>query len=286
MDANVSKRPVTPIRSGSLEVRLAETPDERDAAQALRYRVFYEEMNARPSAEMAARQRDFDGFDEVAEHLLVLDQERGDGPESVIGTYRLILREAATKVGRFYTEDEYDISSLIAYDGEILELGRSCIDSGYRSRQTMSLLWKGLGAYVWHHDVELMFGCASLPGTDPQALAIPLAYLYHNHLAPPAIRPRAVPDRFVDMNLAPASEVKNRHGFSSLPPEITTLPPLIKGYLRVGGFVGDGAVVDYQFNTTDVCVIVKTSLLSAQYYKHFVDLGPTPRAPGSEPAAG
>jgi len=282
MEAGLSPDRIIQIQRKSLEVRLAETAAEIDAAQALRYRVFYGEMNAKPSARMLARQRDFDDFDEVAEHLLVIDRERGPGPEAVVATYRLIRRESAAKVGGFYTEGEYDISNLIAYDGEILELGRSCIDGSYRSRKTMSLLWKGLGAYVWHHDVELMFGCASLPGTDPQALAGPLAYLYHNHLAPPAIRPRAVADRYVDMDLVSSDKVKNRDGFSMLPPEITSLPPLIKGYLRVGGFVGDGAVIDHQFNTTDVCVIVKTDLMSAQYYKQFVDNRQTARTPGAE----
>jgi len=258
------------IRSGGLTVRMAETPAEVDAALALRYRVFYEEMSATPSDAMRARRRDFDEFDAIAEHLLVIDHARGVGPQSVVGTYRMIRREAAARMGRFYSEDEYDIGNLLAYDGEILELGRSCIDAAYRNWRTMTLLWKGLGGYIWNHDIALMFGCASLPGTDPAALAMPLAYLYHNHLAPPALRTRAVESRYVDMNRVPAAAVTNRQAASLLPPEITSLPPLIKGYLRVGAYVGDGAVIDRQFNTTDVCVIVKTDLISAQYYKQFV----------------
>lgn len=259
------------IFSKPLEVRLAETRQEVEAAQALRYRVFYEEMHAKPTPEVAARRLDFDAFDEVADHLLVFDHDLGGVPDSVVGTYRLIRREAAAKVGRFYTEDEYDIQSLIDYDGEILELGRSCIAVDHRNRKTMSLLWKGLGAYVYKYDIALMFGCASLPGTDPRALAEALAYLYHNHLAPPALRPRALAHRYVDMNLVPATQVTDRQAMSTLPPQVMALPPLIKGYLRVGGFVGDGAVIDYQFNTTDVCVVVKTDLVSAQYYKEFVE---------------
>lgn len=258
------------IRKRALEVRLAESADEIDAAQALRFRVFYDEMNARPTPEMLARKRDFDPFDEVADHLLVINHDSADANDAVVGTYRLVRREAARRIGRFYTEDEYDISRLMAYDGEILELGRSCIAGAHRNRRTMSLLWKGLGAYIWHHDIALMFGCASLPGTDPQALAEPLAFLYHNHLAPPALRTRAVAERYVDMNMIPAAAVTTRQAVSFLPSDITKLPPLIKGYLRVGAFVGDGAVIDHQFNTTDVCVIVKTDLMSAQYYKQFV----------------
>ena len=270
VEASSDRNAVLRIRKRALEVRLAESAEEIDAAQALRFRVFYDEMKARPTPDMLARHRDFDPYDEVADHLLVIDHDRGGGTDAVVGTYRLIRREAARRIGRFYTEDEYDISCLISYEGEILELGRSCIASEHRNRRTMSLLWKGLGAYIWHHDIALMFGCASLPGTDPRALAEPLSYLYHNHLAPPALRTRAVAERYVDMNMVPASAVTTRQAVSFLPSDITTLPPLIKGYLRVGAFVGDGAVIDHQFNTTDVCVIVKTDLISAQYYKQFV----------------
>ena len=126
----------------------------------------------------------------------------------------------------------------------------------------MQLLWRGLTEYVIHYDIGVMFGCASLHGTDPDALSLPLAYLYHNHLAPPALRPRALEDRYVDMNRLPADGIDRKAA-------LFALPPLIKGYLRVGGFVGDGAVVDHQFNTTDVCVIVKTELVTGKYYRHY-----------------
>ena len=76
--------------------------------------------------------------------------------------------------------------------GEILELGRSCVDAAYRNRPAMQLLWRGIAAYVFHYDIALMFGCASLPGTDPDALAVPLSYLHHHHLAPRRLRPRAL----------------------------------------------------------------------------------------------
>src|SRR5271154_7451508 len=153
------------IRSGNLEVRLAESAAEVDASQALRYRVFYEEMGAEPTPEMARRERDFDRFDEVADHLLVLDHTRGRGPEAVVGTYRLIRRSAAARAGRFYSAAEYDIATMIAYPGEILELGRSCVDVMARGRPAMQLLWRGIAAYVFHHQIDVMFGCASLPGT-------------------------------------------------------------------------------------------------------------------------
>ena len=148
---------------------------------------------------MEARHQDFDRYDDVCDHLLVFDLDRGSGADGVVGTYRLTRRKAAEQRGGFYTADEYDISTLMAYPGEILELGRSCVDSNYRTRMTMQLLWRGIATYVLHFDLALMFGCASFPGIDPEALRHPLGYLYHYHLAPPALRPVAVPERYVDM---------------------------------------------------------------------------------------
>ncbi len=258
----VTGAPIVDIVAGPLQVRLAENTADVEAAQALRYRIFYEIMGARPQPGMEAQRRDRDGFDQICDHLLVLDNDRGGGADAVVGTYRLIRREAAARHGAFYSAAEYDIAPLIAYPGEILELGRSCVDAGYRARPVMQLLWSGIAAYVFHYDIALMFGCASLPGTDLEALATPLSYLYYHHLAPPALRPRALPERFADMRrLDPAALDPVR--------TLAALPPLIKGYLRLGGFVGDGAVIDEPFNTTDVCIVVKTDLVAEKYSRHY-----------------
>jgi putative hemolysin len=257
----LARPPVVDIAAGNLTVRLAQSADEIDAAQALRYRVFYEEMGAKADHGMAQLRRDFDEFDTACDHLLVLDR-RLDGERQVVGTYRLIRRPAAARRGRFYSEAEYDISTLLQRPGELLELGRSCVDAAYRTRPTMQLLWRGIAAYVFHYGIEVMFGCASLPGTDPQALALPLSYLHHHHLAPPELRPRALEQRYVPMQLLPPEAIDAARGLAEL-------PPLIKGYLRLGGFVGDGAVIDRQFNTTDVSIVVKTDLVTEKYYRHY-----------------
>ena len=243
-------------------MRLARTPAEMDAGFALRFRVFYEEMGARPDTATAAARRDTDAFDTVADHLLVLDHDLGEGPAAVVGTYRLIRREAAERVGGFYSAGEYDISPLLAYQGRILELGRSCVHQAYRTRGTLQLLWRGIAAYVFQHRIDLMFGCASLPGTDLDALAPALSFLHHNHLAPSALRPRALPRLHVPMDRLDPGGVDLRAALAEL-------PPLVKGYLRLGGFVGEGAVLDAQFNTTDVCVVVKTDLVTDKYYRHY-----------------
>jgi putative hemolysin len=253
---------IVDIRSGGLQVRLAETAADIDAVQALRYRIFYESLGAQPLPEMLRRRRDFDRFDNDCDHLVVLDLGNGRGSNPVVGTYRLLRRDAARRLGGFYSADEYDIAPIVSHEGEILELGRSCVDAAYRHRPAMQLLWSGIAAYVFHHDVRLMFGCASLPGTDPDTLATPLAYLHHYHLAPSALRPRALCERYVDMRRLLIGAIDPGQALAAL-------PPLIKGYLRLGGFVGDGAVIDQQFNTTDVCILVKTDLITAKYSRHY-----------------
>jgi putative hemolysin len=254
--------PFEELRAANLGLRLAETEAEVDAAQALRFRIFYEEMGAHADAATAASRRDADAFDAVADHLLVLDHDLGNGPEAVVGTYRLIRRDAAARLGRFYSAGEYDISPLLALPGEVLELGRSCVAADWRTRGTLQLLWRGIAAYVFKHRIDLMFGCASLPGTDLDALAPQLTYLHAHHLAPAAIRPRALPERFVDMARQDPATIDAKAA-------LVALPPLIKGYLRLGGFVGEGAVLDHQFNTTDVAVVVKTDQVTGSYYKHY-----------------
>jgi putative hemolysin len=250
------------LLAGDIELRLAENEEEIRAAQALRYRIFYEEMSAEPTAEMKRLRRDFDSFDDYCDHLLVIDRTLPAGPRRVVGTYRLLRRAMAEKRGQFYSVDEYDIRHILAFPGEILELGRSCIEPAYRQRSIMQLMWRGIADYVMYHEIGLMFGCASLAGVDPRAHALALSYLHHHHLAPANLRPRALPQRYVAMNMMPRDQVDTRAALSQL-------PPLIKGYLRLGGFVGDGAVIDDQFHTTDVSVVVVTDRVTGKYYRHY-----------------
>jgi putative hemolysin len=261
--SEVTESGAVDVRSGGLRIRLAANDAEVAAAQALRYRVFCDEMAAASTAEMAAAEREFDAFDPFCDHLLVFDEERGGDRRAVVGTYRLMGRAAAKRCGRFYSADEYDISNLLAYRGGILEVGRSCVDRDYRNGATMQLLWCGIATYIFHHDIDILFGCASLPGIEPALLALPLAYLYHEHLAPAALRPRARPERYVAMDRLAPDRIDGKAA-------LRALPPLIKGYLRLGGAVGDGAVVDENFGTTDVCVVVKTDTITEKYHRHYI----------------
>jgi putative hemolysin len=256
--------------AGDLQVRLAASPDDLAAAQALRYDVFYREMAAQASPEMAAIGRDFDFYDDYCDMLLVIDQSLPD-EANVVGTYRLLRQEVAPAAGGFYTESEFDISALTRQfrpDWRGLELGRSCVHRDYRNQATIQLLWRGIGQYIATHRIGYMFGCASLPGTDPQALALPLSFLYHRCLAPADLRVRALPERYTAMDLIPADRLDDRAA-------IKVLPPLIKGYLRLGCHIGDGAVVDHQFGTTDVCIILPVERIQSRYFSHFERPGGT-----------
>lgn len=253
---------IIPVEAGNLTVRLAESPEEISAAQSLRYRVFYEEMDAIPTAEMKILRSDFDVFDGICDHLLVICKDRTDLHCSVVGTYRILRSSVAAQSQGFYSANEFDLGPLLEVQGEIMELGRSCVDSDHRNRPTMQLLWQAIAAYVHHYQIEVLFGCASLPGTEPDEMRLPLSYLYHHHLAPKEIRPRAVEERYINLNGLPKNNIDLRTAWKAL-------PPLIRGYLRLGGFVGDGAVVDLQFNTTDVSIIVKTKLITEKYFRHY-----------------
>lgn len=254
--------------SGALEVRLAETEAEVEAAQRLRYRVFYEEMSAVPSPAMREHRRDFDRFDAWCDHVLVVDRAATDedGQPAVVGTYRLMRDADARGAGGFYTAAEYDISGLLASAPEgtrFLELGRSCVLKAYRSRPAaMQLLWRGVMVYVARFSIDAMFGCASLQGTDPHALALPLSYLHHCHGMPAAARVRAHRALHVAMDRLPKDAIDLREARR-------LLPPLIKGYLRAGAQIGDGAVIDRQFGTTDVFIHLAVAKINSRYRHRF-----------------
>ena len=254
-------------RLGDLEVRLATSTAEVRRAQALRYEVFYEEMAA--VADLHARQarRDFDAFDALCDHLLVCDRGQSSllrSKPQIVGTYRLLRQQAAERHGGFYTAGEFDIEPLIRAKPHLnfLELGRSCVLPRYRSRRTLELLWHGIWAYVLMNGFDVMIGCASLEGTDPEHLALPLSYLHHFARAPDEWRVRAHEERFVETNRMPLAEIDAKAA-------LRALPPLLKGYLRLGACVGDGAVIDRQFGTTDVCVVLPVSAIASRYVRYY-----------------
>lgn len=251
-------------RAGLLEVRLATSAAEIAAAQALRYEIFYDEMGAQPTPTMARFRRDFDDHDAVCDHLLVIDHADALRPR-VVGTYRLLRQDVAMANGGFYSAGEFDLAPLLAQATpamQLLELGRSCVAPSWRTSATISLLWRGIAAYLQQHNIGHLFGCASLHGADPALHVAELSWLYHHHLAPPELRATALPPHRVDMNALPAASIDARAAARAL-------PPLMKAYLRVGAMVGDGGFVDHQFNTVDVFVVMPVDRITSRYATRF-----------------
>jgi L-ornithine Nalpha-acyltransferase len=259
--------PATLGRLGALEVRLALDKREVKRAQRLRYRVFYQDGTAIADAATMLARRDKDGFDRICDHLLVIDHAAKPsigGKQPVVGTYRLLRQDVAENHGGFYTEGEFDIAGLIDRhaDQRFLELGRSCVLPPYRNKRTVELLWHGIWTYVRQHRLDVMIGCASLEGTDPDRLALPLSFLHHYAQAPEGWRAAAHSSRRVEMNRMAKEAINPKAA-------LRELPALIKGYLRLGAYIGDGAVIDHQFGTTDVLIVMPVSAINARYIGHF-----------------
>lgn len=235
--------------------------DERDlmAAQRLRYHVFVEELGGDGEMVDHDRKLERDAFDPHFDHLLLIDRRRdAEALEDVVGVYRLLPGDRAEAAGGFYSEGEYDVSALKSSGRRLLELGRSCVLPEFRGGTAMLHLWNGLADYVAEREIEVLFGTASFHGTDATALAQPLSYLHQNHLAPPALRVRARPEQYQKMNLVPTDQIDRKAA-------MLATPALIKAYLRVGGFVGEGAWIDHAFNTIDVCLVMDTAQMSSKH---------------------
>lgn len=251
-------------RMGSMTTRLARSDEEMRLAQSVRHRVFFGERSGYvPSDSSPGETLDVDPYDAHCDHLLVTDHDE------VVGTYRLMSDAAAEGGIGFYSQQEFDLAPLRASNpgARLLELGRSCIMPGWRTKRSMELLWAGTWAYTLEHKADILFGCASLPGTDTETLALPLGLLAKTACldiqedCPPAdgvpladqISLKAlVPDNGVDLKAA-----------------LKQVPPLLKGYLRLGARVSSHAVVDRTFGTTDVLVVLKVADINPRYINHY-----------------
>ncbi len=246
-----------------LTVRLALTPEDIREAQRLRYRVFYEELSAQPDAVAKASRLDVDRFDSFCDHLLVLQDDAPDD-EKFVGTYRLLRQDVADKNGGFYAQSEFDIAPLLQrHPGlKFLEVGRSCVAEGFRGKPVAELLWQGIWNYVRFHKFDVMLGCASLAGTNANSLADELTFLANIKPAHQDWTVSALPHRQVDMQRKPMADVNQKA-------VIRSLPTLVKAYLRLGCYIGNGAVVDHQFNTTDVLIVLPVSEINPRYFNHY-----------------
>ncbi len=243
------------LTAGDIEIRIATGEEELLAAQKLRYEVFYGEMKARPSEEMARQKRDFDDFDLICDQLLAFDTSKS-GEEAIIATYRLLREEKISDTSGFYSCQEFDLSNMDndhfrqkMAGRQLLELGRSCVRLEYRSNNIIQLMWRAIVRYIVRHNVGCLFGCASLAGVIQGDLELPLSYLYHKYKTPDAFNIPALKDRYQKMNYYDRDDIDIARAKRQL-------APLVRGYARLGCYIGDGAVIDEQFNTTDVFILL------------------------------
>ncbi len=245
-----------PVSGPDLSVRFATGAEDILAAQRLRYQVFVAECGGDGTTVDHELQIERDRFDPYCDHLLLMDESRPKS-DQIVGAYRLMSQKGAESAGQYYSETEFDLGPLIGSGRKLLELGRTCLRPEYRGGTAMYALWSALARYVDEQDVEILFGAASFSGTDTRALAQPLSYLHHHHLAPPELRVAARGAQAVVIDVIDKTELDRRAA-------ITSTPALIKGYLRIGGFVGQGAWVDRDFNTTDICMLLDTRVRSTR----------------------
>lgn len=253
----------SPVTSRKLSIRLAHSAQDVRAAQALRWQVFYTEMGAHPPVGLEEG-LDSDAYDDWCDHLLVID-ESPDFGSHIVGTYRLLRQDRLPQGQPFYSAQEFDLSDVLAdrgASGQLLELGRSCVLPAYRTSATIALLWRGIADYIAAHNIRLMMGCASFHGVDPKEHALGLSYLAHKHLAPQGCRPRAIGPEALSIDILPIGSYDERRA-------LMTLPPLVKGYLRTGAMVGEGAFVDRAFNTIDVCIVMPVEQITGRYLSKF-----------------
>ena len=255
-------------RIGSLEVRLATHKRDIRKAQKLRYKVFYEEGGAIADAGAALTRRDLCAFDRICDHLIVIDHDFlnrfGRRKPKVVGCYRLLRQDVAERHGGFYSASEFDIAPLLARHAgkRFLELGRSCVHSDWRAKRVLELMWRGIWTYVRHHSMDVMIGCASLPGADPKPHAPTLAWLSAAASPDDIWATRALPARRIAINAVDTPDLEPRKALAKL-------PPLLKGYVRIGAKIGAEAVSDRQFGTTDVFIIMPVAEIDARYISYF-----------------
>lgn len=254
------------IKVRDYEVRLTRNKEERRQVRSLRYDVFVEEEGASASEEQKNLREEYDTFDRFAEYLAVFHNGK------VVGTYRIIDRNAAEKMGGFYTESEFNISKIRKYPGNIAEMSRACVAREYRENAlVMRMLWAGLGEYIVRRRIGVLFGVASWVGSKPADSAQAISYLYYNHLTPLNMRATVLTENFANgvnpklsrMNILPPAFVDEEDARRQM-------TPLIKGYLRLGATFGKGVFIDKPFNTYDVFVMIQTKNIDRAYQKHFL----------------
>lgn len=231
---------------GGYQTRLAETTADLEAAQRLRYRAFIAETGAAPRED----RRDADAFDSLCRHVLIEEIRSG----RLVATFRLMPLRSGAEIERCYSAQHYELEALSEYAGPMVEIGRFCIEPGVTDPDILRAAWGAMTAFVEREGVEMLFGCTSFHGTDAKAYADAFAMLKERHLGPKRWLPRIkAPNvfRFAQRLRRKPDRIK----------ALRTMPPLLRSYLTMGGWVSDHAVVDRDLNTLHVFTGLEVSAI-------------------------
>tara|TARA_B100001741_G_scaffold40920_1_gene29205 strand:- start:3136 stop:4011 length:876 start_codon:yes stop_codon:yes gene_type:complete len=250
-----------PIIFKNFTIKIAESNFEIKKAQSLRYKIFFKEKKIKKKSFKLLLQRDYDFYDKISDHLIIIDNNR-EIRDNVIGTYRLLRGNCAKLYRGFYTEQEFDISNLKKNfsSKDILELGRSCVHPQYRSGIILKLLWQGISNYIKMYKIKILMGCASFHGTNPSKFKDEFSLLYESYRLPEDYDVKSLQSNEISFN-------KNINHLTTF----NKLPPLIKGYLRAGGMVSENFYIDTEFETIDYCVIMLTEKIVSRYQNKFLN---------------
>ena len=250
-----------PIIFKNFTIKIAESNFEIKKAQSLRYKIFFKEKKIKKKSFKLLLQRDYDFYDKISDHLIIIDNNR-EIRDNVIGTYRLLRGNCAKLYRGFYTEQEFDISNLKKNfsSKDILELGRSCVHPQYRSGIILKLLWQGISNYIKMYKIKILMGCASFHGTNPSKFKDEFSLLYKSYRLPEDYDVKSLQSNEISFN-------KNINHSTIL----NKLPPLIKGYLKAGGMVSENFYIDKEFETIDYCVIMLTEKIVSRYQNKFLN---------------
>ena len=250
-----------PIIFKNFTIKIAESNFEIKKAQSLRYKIFFKEKKIKKKNFKFLLQRDYDFYDKISDHLIIIDNNR-EIRDNVIGTYRLLRGNCAKLYRGFYTEQEFDISNLKKNfsSKDILELGRSCVHPQYRSGIILKLLWQGISNYIKMYKIKILMGCASFHGTNPSKFKDEFSLLYESYRLPEDYDVKSLQSNEISFN-------KNINHSTIL----NKLPPLIKGYLKAGGMVSENFYIDKEFETIDYCVIMLTEKIVSRYQNKFLN---------------
>ncbi len=265
---------IDPIIVNDYEVRLAQSPDEVLACQRLRYQYLIKEYTpdagdnnngVNPtSAEDARNGIDRDNFDDYCAHLIVINHALGnDLNKSIIATYRFMRKIHKDKIGRWYSETEFDLTNIKPIEDKVLELGRATVHADFRNNIVINLLWHGIAVYINKYDIKYMIGTASFHSTDMNALKESMAFIYHYCPMPDQFDSPAITEYARNMNLLPKESIDPKKA-------LLNLPPAIKGYFRIGGCTfSKSAFIDFPFGCIDILTFFEVDKASEKYMKHY-----------------